>query len=336
MAAALIGCAAAPHADRIMPGRNYVIKGSSGLVMDSQESYSPGAGIFLAKPVAGKESQVWQFVKVADGVYCIVSPLSSFAIDNSNAPRAGTGAIQWTLDRENANQHWRVTENPDGTYSFQGTGNRLCLSSTDAPQFGEPLIQVTASSSPFQRWTVEMSSLTVKPEPARTKSSNDWENQAVIGINKEPASATFIPFADMAEMKADPTYASPWLRTESSRYMLLNGDWKFHWAKSPQERPRDFHKPTYDVEGWDDIAVPSNWEMLGYGTPIYTNITYPFRNNPPFIQGQRGYTVEKEPNAVGSYRRDFTLPEGWGDKEVYITFEGCYSAMYLWINGKKV
>lgn len=336
MAAALVGCAAAPHADRIMPGRNYVIKGYSGLVMDSQESCSPGAGIFLAKPVAGKESQVWQFVKVADGVYCIVSPLSSFAIDNSNAPRAGTGAIQWTLDRENANQHWRVTENPDGTYSFLGTGNRLCLSSTDAPQFGEPLIQVTASSSPFQRWTVEMSSLTVKPEPARTRSSNDWENQAVIGINKEPASATFIPFADMAEMKADPTYARPWLRTESSRYMLLNGDWKFHWAKSPQERPRDFHKPTYDVEGWDDIAVPSNWEMLGYGTPIYTNITYPFRNNPPFIQGQRRYTVEKEPNAVGSYRRDFTLPEGWGDKEVYITFEGCYSAMYLWINGKKV
>lgn len=120
MAAALVGCAAAPHADRIMPGRNYVIKGYSGLVMDSQESYSPGAGIFLAKPVAGKESQVWQFVKVADGVYCIVSPLSSFAIDNSNAPRPGTGAIQWTLDRENANQHWRVTENPDGTYSFQG------------------------------------------------------------------------------------------------------------------------------------------------------------------------------------------------------------------------
>lgn len=127
MAAALIGCAAAPHADRIMPGRNYVIKGSSGLVMDSQESYSPGAGIFLAKPVAGKESQVWQFVKVADGVYCIVSPLSSFAIDNSNAPRAGTGAIQWTLDRENANQHWRVTENPDGTYSFQGNKVKLQL-----------------------------------------------------------------------------------------------------------------------------------------------------------------------------------------------------------------
>lgn len=337
LAASIIGVAAASSADRIVPGRNYIIKGTTGLVMDSQESYSPGAGIFLSKPMEGKESQVWSFVKVSDDVYCIVSPLSSFAIDNSNAPKSGSGAIQWTLDVDNANQHWLVTENSDGTYTFSGKGNGLFLSSTDAPQFGEPLIQVSATtSSPFQRWTVETSPLSVKPEPAKTKSANDWENPAIIGINKEPAFATFTPFADMAEMKADPTYAAPWLRTSSSRYMLLNGDWKFHWAKSPEERPEDFYKPSYDVEGWDDIAVPSNWEMLGYGTPIYTNITYPFRNNPPFIQGQRGYTVEKEPNAVGSYRRDFNLPAGWSDKEVYITFEGCYSAMYLWINGRKV
>ncbi len=76
--------------------------------------------------------------------------------------------------------------------------------------------------------------------------------------------------------------------------------------------------------------------MHGYGTPIYTNITYPFRNNPPFIQGQRGYTVLEEPNAVESYRTTFTVPADWGDKEVFITFGGVYSAMYLWVNGQKV
>lgn len=337
IAAALLCGVAVSQADKIQPGRNYIIKGSTGLVMDSQESYSPGAKIFLSKAVKGKESQVWQFVEVKKDVYCIVSPLSSFAIDNSNAPRSGTGAIQWTFDRSNTNQQWLVKENADGSYTFSGLGNRLCLSSTDAPQFGEPLIQVSASpSASSQRWMLEVSPLTVRPEPAKTKSSNDWENQSVIGINKEPAFATFIPFASVAEMKADPAYSRPWLRTGSSRYMLLNGDWKFHWVKAPEERPKDFYKPAYDVSGWDNIPVPSNWEMLGYGTPIYTNITYPFRNNPPFIQGQRGYTVEKEPNAVGSYRRDFTLPPDWNDKEVYITFEGCYSAMYLWINGKKV
>ena len=118
--------------------------------------------------------------------------------------------------------------------------------------------------------------------------------------------------------------------------MLLNGNWKFNWVKQPEDRPKDFYKTSYDVSAWGEIPVPSNWEMQGYGTPIYTNITYPFRNNPPFIQGQRGYTVEKEPNAVGSYRHEFSLPAGWSDKEVFIHFDGVYSAMYLWINGKKV
>ena len=129
---------------------------------------------------------------------------------------------------------------------------------------------------------------------------------------------------------------SPWERTRSSRYVLLNGNWKFNWVKQPEDRPKDFYKTNYDVSAWAEIPVPSNWEMHGYGTPIYTNITYPFRNNPPFIQGQRGYTVEKEPNAVGSYRHEFTLPADWVDKEVFIHFDGVYSAMYLWINGKKV
>lgn len=139
----------------------------------------------------------------------------------------------------------------------------------------------------------------------------------------------------MEEMQADPAYRRPWERTRSSRYVLLNGNWKFNWVKQPEDRPKDFYKTNYDVSAWAEIPVPSNWEMHGYGTPIYTNITYPFRNNPPFIQGQRGYTVEKEPNAVGSYRHEFTLPAGWIDKEVFIHFDGVYSAMYLWINGKK-
>ena len=65
------------------------------------------------------------------------------------------------------------------------------------------------------------------------------------------------------------------------------------------------------MAGWEEIDVPSNWEMKGYGTPLYTNSTYPFLNNPPFIQAQRGYTMEQEPNPVGSYRREFTLPADW-------------------------
>ena len=101
-------------------------------------------------------------------------------------------------------------------------------------------------------------------------------------------------------MQGDPSYRRPWVRNRSSRYMLLNGMWKFHWVKSPDERPADFYRERYDVSAWDEIPVPSNWEMHGYGTPIYTNVTYPHKNQPPFILPQKGYTNQTETNPVGS------------------------------------
>lgn len=323
-------------AEQIKPDQNYCIHCASGLAIDNQDSFSPGSKLCLSKPSDKKESQVWQFVPVGDHTYCIISPLALMGIDNGGSPKEGTYAIQWNLDKSNRNQFWRVTENPDGSFTISGVDSGLALSTTDAPQFGEPVIQSGSSSAEARKWTLVKSDLKVEVEAPKTKSSNDWENQHIIGINKEPGFATFIPFATVEEMKNDPYYAHPWQRTNSSRYILLNGNWKFNWVKSPDERPKDFYKPSYDVKEWAEIPVPSNWEMYGYGTPIYTNITYPFRNNPPFIQGQPGYTVKDEPNAVGSYRRDFTIPVNWKDKEVFITFEGCYSAMYLWINGQKV
>ena len=321
----------------IKKNQNYEIRCGAGLVIDNQESFSPGSRLFLSKPVEGKESQVWQFVHVEGDIYCIFSPLTQMAIDNGNRPKPGQKPLQWGLDTGNQNQLWKVTENNDGTVSITGVHTDMSLSSSDAPQFGEPLVQYPASSgSQAQRWTLVKSNLKVVAEPVKTKSNNDWENEKIFAINKEPGFSTFIPYGSVGEMHRDPYYKRPWERTNSSRYMLLNGNWKFNWVKAPDERPVNFYKPGYNVDDWAEIAVPSNWEMHGYGTPIYTNITYPFRNNPPFIQGQRGYTVVNEPNAVGSYRRYFTLPVDWKGMDIYITFEGCYSAMYVWVNGKKV
>ena len=318
-------------------GVNYnIVSSGSGLAIDNQESFSPGSKLCLSKFSADKPSQVWQFVEAGNGYYCITSPLSLMGIDNGGNPSEGKAAIQWSLDKGNRNQLWKIVDNGDGTVSFIGVDTGLAIATNDAPQFGEPVIQKSGVSGAASRWTLKRSDLKVTVEPPKTKSDNDWENPHIIGINKEPGFATFIPYASEKEMQADPAYAKPWERTRSSRYILLNGDWKFNWVKSPEERPKDFYKTTYDVAGWAEIPVPSNWEMHGYGTPIYTNITYPFRNNPPFIQGQPGYTVQDEPNAVGSYRRDFTLPDGWRDKEIFLTFEGCYSAMYVWVNGRKV
>jgi beta-galactosidase len=113
---------------------------------------------------------------------------------------------------------------------------------------------------------------------------------------------------------------------------------KFHWSKDPQSRPVEFYKDSFDVSVWDNIAVPSNWEMLGYGTPIYTNQTYPFKKDPPRVMGTppEDYTAFDARNPVGSYKTSFNIPVDWKGREIFITFDGVESAFYLWVNGQKV
>ena len=170
----------------------------------------------------------------------------------------------------------------------------------------------------------------------KAQPAHDWENEAIFAINKEPGHTTYVPFNSVESLKNSPSYRKAWVHPNSSCYQLLNGMWKFHWVKQPSERPVNFYKPSYDVKGWKEIPVPSNWEMYGYGTPIYTNIRYPYKVNPPYIQGEGDFTSVTEPNPVGSYRRDFNIPASWNGQEIFIHFDGVYSAMYLWINGHKV
>lgn len=324
-------------AQNIAERQNYEIHALNGLVMDTQGSVAADSKIFLDKRVPGKESQAWQFVHVKDDIYCIVNTLSEHGVDNSGAGSVDSPIIQWDHSIDNPNQQWKVTQLANGNYTFTSVPTGFNMGMPDAAAPGNPIYHLTAdASSAEQQWTLVKSDVTVLLDPLKKSSKNDWENQHIIGINKEEGNATFIPFASMEEMKADPTYNFPWKRTNSSRYLLLSGNWKFNWSRCPEERPKNFFQTNYDVSGWKELPVPSNWEMHGYGTPIYTNVTYPFRNNPPFIQTQRGYTTKEEPNAVGSYRREFTLPADWNDKEIFIHFNGVYSAMYLWVNGQKV
>jgi beta-galactosidase len=158
----------------------------------------------------------------------------------------------------------------------------------------------------------------------------EWQNPRVFGVNKEAPHATFTPYADAASA----------LNGGASTFeQSLNGQWKFHWVKRPEERPVDFYKPEYDVSGWKEIPVPSNWEMQGYGTPIYTNITYPFKRNAPSVMDEpddHTWTAYAQRNPVGSYRRTFTLPENWKGRETFLKFDGVNSAYYVWINGQRV
>ena len=323
-------------AQEIDPQFVYEIKTTNGLVLDNQGNTSNDGRIFLGNSDAGNASQLWKFIKVADGVYNIVNAGSVLSLDNGDGTSVHP-VIQWTSNNSNPNQLWRMKRLAGGRYSIVCEASKMALGMRDAAQFGEPVWQVPVDeANPTQQWTLVKSDAKINITTPRTSSKEDWENPHIIGINKEPGNAYFIPYADLESMTADPNYQRIWRGVTSSRHILLNGKWKFHWAKQPQDRPINFYKPSFNVSAWDDIDVPSSWEMKGYGTPIYTNVTYPFLNNPPYIQPQRGYTINDEPNAVGSYRREFTLPSDWTDKQVYISFDGCYSAMYVWVNGKKV
>lgn len=157
------------------------------------------------------------------------------------------------------------------------------------------------------------------------------EDPEVFAINKEPAHATLMPYADLGEALAAN-------RHESSFCRSLNGMWKFHWVSWPQARPVDFYKPAYDVSGWDEIPVPSNWQLLGYGTPYYRNLGYTFKRDFPKVMSTppKNFTAYEERNPVGSYRRDFDVPADWNGRQVFIAFDGVDAGFFLWVNGHKV
>ncbi len=167
--------------------------------------------------------------------------------------------------------------------------------------------------------------------------ANYWENQAMFGENRQQPHATYCPYSSVAALKADAEFmATPWVESKSDLRMSLNGDWRFNYVAEPDARPMDFMNPGFDASGWDLIEVPSNWEMKGYGTPIYCNANSPFGNsNPPQIGAQqngRWYDF----NPVGSYLRTFSLPAAWSGKRVLLNFGGIYSAAFVWVNGQYV
>ncbi|HEX4343329.1 MAG TPA: glycoside hydrolase family 2 TIM barrel-domain containing protein, partial [Verrucomicrobiae bacterium] len=159
----------------------------------------------------------------------------------------------------------------------------------------------------------------------------DWENEQVLQINREPMRSTFIPFANAEEALTNQPEASPFFRS-------MNGTWKFHWVAWPNLRPTNFFQTDFDDSSWPTIAVPSSWEMKGFGTPIYVSSGYPFKIDPPRVMSEppANYTSFKERNPVGSYRRTFELPSDWDGRRVFIHFDGVESAFYIWINGVRV
>ena len=167
-----------------------------------------------------------------------------------------------------------------------------------------------------------LSLLSIATGAAAQPEHHDWEDHHVLQINREAARAYFIPFGVKA----------------GDRQLSLNGEWKFRWTKTPDERIKDFYRTDYDASAWATLAVPANWEVNGYGTPIYVSAGYPFKIDPPRVMSEpkKEWTTYEERNPTGQYRRTFTLPANWQGGQVFLRFEGVMSAFYVWINGRQV
>ncbi len=151
--------------------------------------------------------------------------------------------------------------------------------------------------------------------------STDWQNPAIFEKGQTSPHAFHVPYSSKTEaLKND--------KNSCENYRLLNGQWKFKWVKTPGQVPENFWDPGFDVKNWDEIKVPSNWQMEGYGHPKFRNIALTFESDPPKIPDYY--------NPVGCYKRTFNIPSGWKNKEVKLRFEGIKSAAYIWVNGKKV
>ncbi len=145
-----------------------------------------------------------------------------------------------------------------------------------------------------------------------------WENPAVFNIGQQLPHVTLMPFSKLEDLWEKS-------REESEWQLSLNGDWQFKWSACPADRPIGFQENNFDTSSWDQIPVPSNWEIEGHGIPIYVNDRYPFPKNPPH--------VPHDYNPVGAYKKKFTIPENWQDREIFIQFGAVKSAAYFWING---
>jgi len=147
------------------------------------------------------------------------------------------------------------------------------------------------------------------------------ENPSVFELNQEEGHVPLVPYLTVNEALVNN-------RNKALNFLSLNGIWKFHYSDTPEGVHPGFYKENFNDRKWDIINVPSNWEMKGFGDPLFRNVRTPFPPDPPY--------VPKEYNPTGSYRRTFNIPTSWKNKEVFLRMEKTASASFVWINGKEV
>ena len=154
---------------------------------------------------------------------------------------------------------------------------------------------------------ITLASFTVSAQQSKFSDVYSFlENTAVFEINQTEGHAVCIPFKTVGEALTP-------RKSKSENVLSLNGKWKFHFANTPEGTPNNFFAPNFNDQKWSEITVPSNWEMQGFGDPLFRNVAQPFHANPPF--------VPREYNPTGSYRKSFNLPANWKSKRVFLRME---------------
>ena len=287
--------------------------------------------------------------------YLFKSVLSGLAIDMANN-NTSLSPLQWTDEvsynnSQNENQEFYLVGQGNNTYKLRtkytdGGSTTIYYLTTSS---GETMTRTTDESEAAVFGFILVDGSSEGGGESGGGSSGDSEHgsfnvswvadQTVYAKYKEEAHATFMPYASMAALKADVNYHKPWLTPENNtEYQSLNGTWKFKFNSGTSGTPgsHNYYSETLDDSGWDDIKVPLSWEMAGYGKPVYTNVGYPFSSSAP--NANTGYTAYgvQDHNATGFYRRTMNIPEDWGDKRIFLHFDGAYSAIVVWVNGKFV
>ena len=309
-------------------GNYYIIRSKNGgLALNTRGNNANNALIYADEyKEASKENFVWQMRRNSEkeeyvqlyGVY--FGKAIDLALGGKRTP------LLWDPSYSNENQRIYVlaVDAKNGVYRLRSKSNwTWYYLAAD----GSNLSMTTDASGDNTLFTIEKVTPDDVPMPMM------WEDETVFEENKEAGHATYIPYSSTRAMTADERYDYPWLTPEGAEFLSLNGVWNLNYVENVDDRPgkNGFWGDEVNVSSWDTISVPSCLEMKGYGEPYYVNVNYPFANNPPAINMNYGL-----PEPVASYRRDFTLPEGWGSKRVFLHFDGIYSAALVWVNGKYV
>ena len=328
-----------------LPYLTYIIKNvSTGLVLSNGGSNENDAKIIVEEEQEKAYGQMW---KLSIPLYQSGST-TWFQLLNESCGKCIDCAfessgkpLQWSQSMDESSANWNQmfeileVEGLEDTYQLKVGKN---VGSKWSPSFEYHYLAVNSSNQVYL--TKDASS--TDTYFSFTKVNNDnlpqglfWQDEKVFGQNKEKGHATYMPYQSTDVMRADERYNRAWLDpVSSSRWMSLNGTWKLIWnvlddtMQMPEE---DFYGDDVDASKWDDMVVPGCLEMHGYGDPLYINVNYPFADNPPYISMKKGLV-----NSVGSYRRNFTLPEGWDKERVLLHFDGIYSGAYVWVNGNYV